>query len=178
VNASSEVVIEMAAAVESGEFEKLFRAQYSRLARLIRRVVGDAAQAEELASEVLWKFYRKRPESGGSIEGWLTRTALRAALDSLRRQNRRAWYESLWPRPAAPPNPEQELQRDEECARVRLALSSLKARDAELLLLRSEGSSYAEVAAALELNPASIGTLLARAQLNFRKEYVKRYGEQ
>ena len=32
------------------------------------------------------------------------------------------------------------------------------------------------LAAALELNPASIGTLLTRAQDAFRKEYIKRYG--
>jgi RNA polymerase sigma-70 factor (ECF subfamily) len=46
------------------------------------------------------------------------------------------------------------------------------------LLLRSNGLSYEEVANALELNPASVGTLLSRAQQAFRKEYIKRYGEQ
>ena len=47
---------------------------------------------------------------------------------------------------------------------------------AELLLLRSDGLSYEEVASALELNPGSVGTLLGRAQRAFRKEYLKRYG--
>ena len=36
----------------------------------------------------------------------------------------------------------------------------------------------AHMAAALEINPASVGTLIARAQRAFRKEYVNRYGEQ
>jgi RNA polymerase sigma-70 factor (ECF subfamily) len=38
--------------------------------------------------------------------------------------------------------------------------------------------TYAELAAALNLNPASVGALLARAGQAFKKEYVKRYGEQ
>ena len=50
-------------------------------------------------------------------------------------------------------------------------------RQAELLLLRSHGLSYDELASALDLNPVSIGTLLSRAQHAFRKEYVKRYGQ-
>jgi RNA polymerase sigma-70 factor (ECF subfamily) len=45
------------------------------------------------------------------------------------------------------------------------------------LLLRNQGFSYEEIASALHLNPASVGTLLSRAQMAFRKEYVKRYGE-
>ena len=55
-------------------------------------------------------------------------------------------------------------------------LAVIQPRQAELLLLRSDGLSYAEIAAALEMNPASVGTMLARAQAAFRKEYEKRYG--
>jgi len=51
-------------------------------------------------------------------------------------------------------------------------------RQAELLLLRSDGHSYDELAGSLSLNPASVGTLLSRAKQAFRKEYVKRYSEQ
>ena len=46
-----------------------------------------------------------------------------------------------------------------------------------LLVLRSDGLSYIELASALDLNPASVGTLLARAQQAFRKEDIKRYGQ-
>ena len=38
-----------------------------------------------------------------------------------------------------------------------------------MLLLRFNGLSYAEVAAALGLNPASIGTLISRAPQNFKR---------
>jgi RNA polymerase sigma-70 factor (ECF subfamily) len=51
-------------------------------------------------------------------------------------------------------------------------------RQAELLLLRGSGLKYEELAAALNLNPAGVGTMIVRAQQAFRKEYVKRYGKQ
>ena len=76
------------------------------------------------------------------------------------------------------PDPEQVRAAVEEQEHVRTVLAALDPRQAELLLLRGSGLSYAELAAALELNPASIGTLLSRAQQAFRKEYIKRYGEQ
>ena len=65
----------------------------------------------------------------------------------------------------------------QEQGRVRSVLARIPARQAELLLLRHDGASYGELASTLELNPASIGTLLSRAQQAFRKEYIKRYGE-
>jgi RNA polymerase sigma-70 factor, ECF subfamily len=55
-------------------------------------------------------------------------------------------------------------------------LAVIEPRQSELLLLRSQGLSYEELAATLNLKAASIGTLLARAQQAFRKEYIKRYG--
>jgi RNA polymerase sigma-70 factor (ECF subfamily) len=61
---------------------------------------------------------------------------------------------------------------------VRTVLAAIPKRDAELLLLRSDGSSYGELAGTLSINPASVGTLLSRARQTFRKEYVKRYGQQ
>jgi DNA-directed RNA polymerase specialized sigma24 family protein len=66
----------------------------------------------------------------------------------------------------------------EEQERVRQLLSALDPRQAELLVLRSNGLSYEELASTLNLNPASIGTFLSRAQQAFRKEYVQHYGEE
>jgi len=76
------------------------------------------------------------------------------------------------------PNPEEIRAADEERDKVRAVLRAVRPRDAELLVLRSHGFTYEEVAAALNLNPASVGTLLRRAQLAFRKEYIERYGEE
>ena len=48
---------------------------------------------------------------------------------------------------------------------------------ARFVFREKEGFSYDELASTLDLNTASVGTLLARAQQAFRKEYIKRYGK-
>ena len=77
-----------------------------------------------------------------------------------------------------PRNPEQLHSATVEQQNVRAVLAALSRRQAELLLLRSDGLSYIELAAAMNLNASSIGSLLGRAQEAFRKEYVKRHGNQ
>ena len=60
---------------------------------------------------------------------------------------------------------------------MRQVLGALKADQIALIVLRAEGLSYSELAAALHLNRDSVGTMLARAEEAFRKEYVHRYGK-
>ena len=160
------------------DFDALFTAYYRRLTRLLYRVTGDTARAEEFAAEAFWRLYDKPPRDATNIEGWLYRTGLHLALDYLKKERRRARYEALALLFGVAPNPHQAVEQHEKQARVRQALAALKPVQAAMLLLRSEGLSYAELAAALDLNPASVGTLLTRAGLSFKKEYVIRYGEQ
>jgi RNA polymerase sigma-70 factor (ECF subfamily) len=165
------------------DFEATFQAHYGRVARVIQGVVRDHARAEELAVEVFVKLWRSPKAHGDNVNGWLYRTAIHRALDELRRRERRGRYEPLFgflkPVPTPPvPTPEELRATWEEQDRVRRVLASIEPRAAELLLLRGQGLSYEEVASALDLNPASVGTLLSRAQEAFRKEFVKRYGQQ
>jgi RNA polymerase sigma-70 factor, ECF subfamily len=159
------------------DLEAIFRAQDERVARVIARVVRDPARAEELAVDVFLKLGRNPRAQGQNVEGWLYRVAVRMGLDELRRQTRRARYESFIGYIRASPTPEEIHASSEEQERVRLVLGAMEPRRAELLVLRSHGLSYAEVASVLDMNPASVGTLLIRAQQAFRKEYIKRYGE-
>jgi len=173
VNAPSEVVEDAAF-----DFEATFRAQYEHVARVIVRVVKDPARAEELAVEVFLKFWRTARAQGENAEGWLYRTAVRKGLDELRHRTRRTRYEQMLGFGKPVPTPEDVRSAAEEQARVRLVLAVLQPRQAELLVLKSHGLSYDELAEVLELNPASVGTLLSRSQDAFRKEYIKRYGTQ
>jgi RNA polymerase sigma-70 factor (ECF subfamily) len=160
------------------DFETAFHAHYGRIARVIARVIRDPGRAEELAVEVFWKFWRTPGAHGEQAGGWLYRAAVRTGLNELRRKARGNRHESLSDAAAQPATPEDVRAAREEQEKVRRVLAVLDARQAELLLLRSSGLSYGEVAAALELNPASIGTLLSRAQQAFRKEFIQRYGPQ
>ena len=163
---------------DTGDFETFFRSHYERIARAIARVVGDPARAEDLAVEAFWKLWRNPQVRGEKAGGWVYRTALRLALNELRSYARRNRYERQSGSGGGFPTPEEAHAAAEEREQVRLVLAALDPRQAELLLLRSSGLSYDEVASAAEVNPVSVGTLISRAQQAFRKEYVKRYGQQ
>jgi RNA polymerase sigma-70 factor (ECF subfamily) len=178
VSAQSRAADAFAAQPAAWDFEVVFRQYYARVARLIARVVRDPSRAEELAVEVFWKLSRTPKAQGERVGGWLYTSAVRAGLYELRRQARRERFAHLLRRDhERPPDPEELRSAAEEQRQVRDVLARLEKRQAELVLLRSSGLSYEELAAALKLNPASVGTLLSRAQQAFRKEYIQRYGE-
>lgn len=178
MNARSESVDNAQTDATPFDFESTFRAHFERIARVIARVVRDPARAEEIAVEVFLKLWRNPQAQNDRAEAWLYRAAIRKGLDELRRQTRRTHYERLlefMSRWVA--TPEEVHAASEEQDRVRLVLAAIDPRHAGLLLLRSDGLSYHQVASTLDLNPASIGTFLVRAQQTFRKEYIKRYGK-
>lgn len=176
MDALSEAIAETNPGTEWLDVERVFRTHYTRLAQVIAKVIRDPARAEELAVEVCLKWAESRKAQADEAERWLYRTAVRMSLNELRRLTRASRYERLFSFLRAAPNPEEIFAVQEEQKRVRRLLTIIEPRQAELLLLRSQGFTYEELAATLGLNPASVGTLLIRAQHAFRKEYTHRYG--
>jgi len=179
VDADGDAVAAEAAPDDALDFDTMFALHFARVARVVGRVVRDHGRAEDLAVDAFVKWWRHRDSKGERTVGWLYRVAVRLALDELRRTARHSRLERVigalrW----APPTPEELHTVHDEQQRVRLVLSTLRRRDAALLLLRSDGLAYDELALALGLNPASIGTLISRAQRAFRTEYVRRYGSE
>jgi len=161
------------------DLETIFQAQYERVARVIAGVIRDPARAEELAVEVFLRWERTPKAHGEGAEGWLYRAAVRIALNELRKALRNRFERLLGfvTSGKTGSTPHEIYSSQEEQQRVRLVLSAIEPRQAELLLLRSNDLSYQELASALNLNPASVGTLLSRALQAFRKEFIRRYGE-
>jgi len=178
VHASREAVIEMNTGEGRPDIETIFHAHYERTARVIARVLRDPSRAEELAVEVFLKWSRNPGAQGENAQAWLYRVAVRAGLDELRRESRRTRREGALRFFRKSPTPEDIRASKEDQERVRSVLAGIQPRQAELLVLRSQGLSYEELASTLALKPASIGTFLSRAEQAFRKEYIKRYGEQ
>ena len=183
VDAPSESIVGVSLSDAEGDFEAIFHAQYERVARVIAGVIRDPARAEELAVEVFLKWSRQARSAEENPGAWLYRTAVRTGLNELRHQERRSRREGVFgffrfSRVTTSATPEDSLVASEEKEKVHLVLSGLKPRQAELLVLRSHDLTYDELAATLTLNPASIGTLLSRAEQAFRKEYIRRYGKE
>jgi len=179
VDADADVLAADATAGQTCDFDAIFTAHFARVARVIARVVRDRARAEDLAVDAFLKWWRHADPRGDRTIGWLYRVAVRLALDELRRSARRSRYEQLMSvLGRSTPTPEDLHLANDEQQRVRSVLAGLRRRDAALLVLRSDGLAYDELADALGLNRTSVGTFISRAQRAFRNEYVRRYGEQ
>jgi RNA polymerase sigma-70 factor, ECF subfamily len=63
------------------------------------------------------------------------------------------------------------VARDDPREMARKALECLAERDRDALLMKEEGLSYDEIAVALELSVASVGTTLSRARRRLMEAY-------
>jgi RNA polymerase sigma-70 factor (ECF subfamily) len=165
-------------------FERIFLAYYTRIVAILFRLSGDRTRAEELANEVFWRAYRQSSSRAveGNIGGWLYRTATNLGIEDLRSTARRQRYERAAGHAigadGTSPNPLDKLLKEEKRAQVQAVLASLKKWQAQLLILRSGGLSYEELAAALVRKKSSVGTMLARAEAEFHKRYFQTYGRE
>lgn len=165
------------------EFEAIFLKHWPRIYAHLRRLLGDPAEAEDLALETFWKLYHRPPHLAEKVQvgGWLYRVATNLGLNAIRTEKRRGRYEieaGLWD-PTQDPDrgdPAKWAAHAEQVRRVREILCDLSPRQARLLILRHSGLTYKELAAALEVSPESIGKLLTRAEAEFERLWDKSAG--
>ena len=162
-------------------FEAIFYEHYPRINAVLFRLVGDRLEADDLAAETFWKLWEKPPAQDENIAGWLYRVATRIGYNALRAARRRAWYELHAGKDAIeqeqPPDPAGIAEQSSERERVRATLRQMPLRDVQILILRNSGLSYKEIAAATGATPASIGSLLARAEARFEAHYRREEGK-
>jgi RNA polymerase sigma-70 factor (ECF subfamily) len=137
------------------------------------RVLRSRDEAEDVAQEVFVAFARSTVPAGEAA-GWLAVAAAHAALNHLRTGRRRARREAA-ARDGGEVSPDvaDAVVVDDERRRVRAALARLPRRQAVALVLRHSGLSYADVAAALDLSPGSVGTTVRRAESALREELTR-----
>lgn len=152
------------------DLAEIFRASYPRVVAVAARVLGAMDEAEDVAQEVFLTFGRSTV-AAGEATGWLCVAAAHTALNHLRSGRRRAVREeAARVDHGAGPDVADAVVILDERRRVRSALARLPRKQAVALVLRHSGLSYAEVAAALELSPGSVGTTVRRAESALREE--------
>jgi RNA polymerase sigma factor (sigma-70 family) len=152
------------------DLEHVFRAAYPRVVAVAARVLGSRDEAEDVAQEVFLSFGRSSVPADEAL-GWLSVAAAHTALNHLRSGRRRASREEVARNDdAVAPDAADAVVTLDERRRVRAALARLPRKQAVALVLRHSGVSYAEVAAALDLSPGSVGTTVRRAESALRKE--------
>lgn len=156
------------------DFLELFNAHFHRVYRYLDRLSGEPDLAADLTQEAFVRLYRRGAAPDAPV-AWLITVATNLFRNARSTRARRTRLLTT-ARGAAlvadpPPSPAQAVDAAEAGRRVREALDRLPDRERRLLLLRAEGYSYRDIAIALELNDASVGTLLARAKRAFRTAY-------
>lgn len=157
------------------EVEQLFRTYHAPLVRYLTRRLGDRDWAEEVAQETFVRALRQ--ENLENERAWLFAVATNLVRDEARKDARRRRHLELLREEAKAADvvepPPTDLERAQDRALARRAIETLTERDREALLMREEGLDYQEIAQALELSVASVGTTLSRA----RRRLVEAYEE-
>ena len=145
---------------------------YGSLVRMLYRRTGDSGRAEELARETFARAAATLPEHP---RPWLFAAALNLVREDGRRTAQRRRTLELMPDDDSQAEAsDAELERRDDAAAVRAALSTLGDRDREALLLKAEGFTYAEIADTLGLTKGSVGATLARARRRLVEAYRRR----
>jgi RNA polymerase sigma-70 factor (ECF subfamily) len=148
-----------------------FEAAYDRLARpvygLIRKVVRDPAQSEEVAQEVLlevWRTASRFDATRGSAMTWVMTIAHRRAVDRVRSVSAETQREQKVSTVSATPaeGVAETVESRLEAERVRRCLDSLTALQRQSITLAYYGGyTYPEVASLLS---TALGTIKTRVR--------------
>jgi len=167
-----------------GAFEELVEKYQHRLVAVLHHILGDAADAEDLAQEVFLRIYRARKKyrARAKFSTWLFTIANNLALNALRTRQRKPVVPlpvsdsgPLGPRPAEQlafdhrEQPTRRLAQQELAEVVRRAVENLNERQRIAVVLNKfEEMNYADIARVMRLSTKAVKSLLSRARSNLR----------
>ncbi len=135
--------------------------------RVALRMLGDRAEAEDLAQEALLRLWKIAPEwrtGEAKVSTWLYRVVTNLATDRLRRRRGVGLDEAPEVADGAASALERMIDADRAQA-LQLALAQLPARQRQAVVLRHlEGLSNPEIAAAMEIGVEAVESLTARGK--------------
>ncbi len=137
------------------------------------RLLGDAAEAEDVAQEAMLRLWRVAPEwraGEAKVTTWLYRVTANLCIDRQRRTARPGPGGALAldqvPEPADTwPGAEAALQETARAEALQAALATLPPRQRQAVVLRHiEGLGNAEIARIMEIGPEAVESLTARGK--------------
>lgn len=172
---------------ETGLYEMLMRRYNQRLFRVIRSVVTDEAEAEDVLQEAWVRGYEHLDQFEGraSFSTWITRIAFHEALSRVRKRKRWVPLENeegeviteADGRQKESETPEAQAMRSEMGEMLEAALDSLPETYRTVFMLREvEQLSTSETAECLELSEEAVKTRLHRSRALLRRELESRIG--
>ena len=138
-----------------------------RALRVAERMLGDRAEAEDVAQEAMLRLWRAAPgwqDGGAQVTTWLYRVVVNLCTDRLRR--RTALPLDAVAEPADPaPAPVAGLMAADRAAALDAALMTLPERQREAVVLRHlEGLNNPDIAEILGVGVEAVESLVARGK--------------
>ena len=187
--------VELVRAYRKGDiqaFEELHRRYVASIYRLVRRKLGDALLAEDIAQETFMKALKMmdRVDDSFNFGGWVHTVARNLCFDELRRRQRDLRAEGSdedddeflanLPSTSRSFDPVDVQESNETRRQVWHVAQRLPEKYRLVLTLRElQDMSYRQIARTLKMSESAVETLLYRARLRFKEEYLasQREGE-
>ena len=143
-----------------------------RMLALAQRMLGDAAEAEDVAQDAMLRAWKQAPRwvpGQARFDTWLHRVGLNLCYDRLRRR-REVSTETPPDRPDEGPAPDRGLIAADVGGRVNAALALLPERQREALVLcHYQELTNIEAAALMEVSVDALESLLSRGRRALRR---------
>jgi RNA polymerase sigma-70 factor (ECF subfamily) len=178
-NARDRALVDEARAGHLEAFNQLVELYQDYLYAMTVRVVRDRDAAEDAVQEAFFSAYRNLDRfSGSSFRAWLTRIAINAARDVLRKRKRRPsepypeWEDDSWQPPApAAENPEQVSMAAQQRAAIARAMAAIgHDQRTAIVLYDVEGYGYGEIAAMTGVSVGTVKSRIHRGRLALREQ--------
>lgn len=156
---------------DSSAIQAMVARKLPRILALAHRMLGDAAEAEDVAQEAMLRAWRQAPRwtpGTAKFDTWLHRVALNLCYDRLRRR-REVPTDRPPERPDPGPGPDRGLLAADTGNRVDAALGRLPERQREAVVLcHYQELSNIEAAALMQVSVEALESLLSRARRALR----------
>jgi len=178
-NARDQALVEAARDGRLEAFNQLVELYQDYLYSMTVRVVRDRDVAEEAVQEAFFSAYRNLDRfSGSSFRAWLTRIAINAAHDILRKRKRRPsepypeWEDDSWQPPAPQAEgPEQVSMAGQQRAAIARAMTAItEDQRSAIVLFDVQGYDYAEIAAMTSVSVGTVKSRIHRGRVALREQ--------
>jgi len=168
---SDEALMARVAGGDERAFQLLSRRHLPAMLGLARRILGNAAEAEDVAQEAFMRVWTHAPrwQPLAQFRTWLTRVVINLCLD---RKRRAPWVGLETAGDIADParGAGEKAEDDERERMLGAAIEKLPVRQRSAIVLTyGDGMSNAQVAEILDTSVSAVETLLVRAKQNLRR---------
>ena len=169
---SDEALMARIAGGDEPAFRALARRHVPGVVGLARRILGNAADAEDVAQDAMLRVWTNAPrwQPVAQFRTWLTRVVVNLCLDRKRRTPF-IELEAAGELADSAPDPLAQHESNEIDRRLEAAIAQLPMRQrAAVVLTYREGLSNAQTADILDTSVSAVETLLVRAKQNLRAQ--------